>query len=108
MKPVVILLSAAALVTSGGAAAAQPGPPGGHPHGMPPGQAKKVWRSGERIPRAYYTERTYYIVEPTRYQLRAAPAGYRWVLVDGDAYLVRRDTGLVADVVANVVANLVR
>lgn len=108
MKPLVILLSAAALVGSGATAAAKPGPPGGHPHGMPPGQAKKMWRSGERIPRAYYTERTYYIVDPARYQLRAPPPGYRWVLVEDDAYLVRRDTGLVADVVANVVANLIR
>ena len=117
MKTATLLLAAAAMFA--GASMALADPPGGHPrggppgladkpHGMPPGQAKKMWRKGERLPTAYYTTSRYYIVEPARYRLAPPPYGYRWVLVDGDAYLVRRDNGLVANLVANAVANLLR
>lgn len=80
------------------------GPPGlaNKPYGMPPGQAKKMWRRGQRMPPAYYTEREYYVVEPARYHLRYPPPGYRWVLIDGDAYLVRTQSGLIADVIVNL------
>src|SRR4051812_1104668 len=30
------------------------------PHGMPPGQAKKVWGHGEQLPNQYYTQSRYY------------------------------------------------
>ena len=114
--PTVLLAALAVAAISPGALA---DPPGGHPHGgppglakkphaMPPGQAKKMWRRGERIPAAYYTSSRYYVAEPARYRLSAPPPGYRWVLVDDDAYLVRRDNGLVANMVANAVANLLR
>jgi Ni/Co efflux regulator RcnB len=106
MKKAVLLVAAAALAFAGPAALAEPKKP--HPHGGPPGQMKKMWRKGERLPSSYYTSTRYYIVEPARYRLAPPPAGYRWVLVDGDAYLVRRDNGLVADLVANAVASLLR
>ncbi|MDP1616482.1 RcnB family protein [Phenylobacterium sp.] len=73
-----------------------------HPHGMPPGQAKKRWSRGEHVPRAYVTERTYYITEPARYRLRQPPPGYQWVRVDNDVYLAQTQTGLIADVVLSL------
>lgn len=80
---------------------ASSGPPGlrRHPHGMPPGQAKKLYGVGERMPVAYINDRQYVIAEPARYRLRAPPAGYRWVLYGEDAYLVRTQTGLVSEVI---------
>lgn len=106
MKPVVLLFAAATLALASPAAQADPKKP--HPHGGPPGQAKKMWKKGERLPSSYYTSTRYIIVEPARYRLSPPPVGYRWVLVDGDAYLVRRDNGLVAELVAGVVAGLLR
>lgn len=73
-----------------------------HPHGMPPGQAKKQWRRGEHIPRAYVTERTYYITEPARYRLSPPPVGYEWVRVGDDVYLAQTQTGLIAQVVQSL------
>jgi len=105
MKTAVLLIAAAAMLASAPMALADKKP---HPHGGPPGQVKKMWKKGERLPSSYYTVSRYYIVEPARYRLAPPPPGYRWVLVDGDAYLVRRDNGLVANLVANVVANLLR
>ncbi|HEY0647460.1 RcnB family protein [Phenylobacterium sp.] len=70
-----------------------------HPHGMPPGQAKKLYGVGERMPTAYINDRQYIIYEPARYRLRTPPAGYRWVLYGEDAYLVRTETGLVSEVI---------
>ena len=81
------------------------GPPGlaGKPHGMPPGQAKKAWRRGERIPMVYIAPQ--YYVEPRAYRLAAPPPGHRWIVVDGDAYLVQIASGLVADLVVISAAN---
>lgn len=73
-----------------------------HPHGMPPGQAKKRWSRGEHVPRAYVTERSYYVLEPARYRLRQPPPGYQWVRVDNDVYLAQTQTGLIADVVLSL------
>lgn len=73
-----------------------------HPHGMPPGQAKKQWGRGDHIPRAYVTERTYYITEPARYRLSPPPVGYEWVRVGDDVYLAQTQTGLIADVVRSL------
>ena len=86
------------------------GPPGlaKKPYGLPPGQAKKAWRRGQYLPRSYYVETRYIVVEPQRYRLPPPPVGYRWVGVDGDAYLVRTSNGLIADVVANAVVALLR
>ena len=91
------------------------GPPGGvppglakKPYGLPPGQAKKLWLRGERIPQSYYTQPQYVIAQPQQYRLASAPPGYRWVLVEDNAYLVQNTNGLIANVVANAVANLIR
>jgi hypothetical protein len=105
MKMPVLLFAAAALAFAP-AAMADPKKP--HPHGGPPGQTKKMWRKGERLPSSYYTSTRYYIQEPARYRLAPPPRGFRWVLVDGDAYLVRTDNGLVAELVAGVVTSLLR
>lgn len=105
MKTPLLLVAAAALAFAP-AAMADPKKP--HPHGGPPGQTKKMWRKGERLPSSYYSSTRYIIAEPARYRLAPPPRGYRWVLVDGDAYLVRSDTGLVAELVAGVVAGLLR
>ena len=69
------------------------------PYGMPPGQAKKYSAVGQQLPPAYVRDTRYYVMEPARYRLPYPTAGYRWVIVDGDAYLVRSKTGIVRDVV---------
>jgi Ni/Co efflux regulator RcnB len=70
--------------------------------GLPPGQAKKLYGRGEVLPRTYIAP-TYY-VEPVRYRLPPPPPGSRWVFVDGNAYLVRTETGLILDVVADLLS----
>ena len=114
MKLILIAAAAAFVLGAPLAAQADPGhgkggngrgdtvtPPGlaKKPYGMPPGQAKKMWRQGERLPGVYITER-YYVVEPYRYHLPPAPYGYRWVRVDDDYYLAQTRTGLIAQVVS--------
>ena len=98
-----ILVAVGALVAAPALADKKP-----HPHGAPPGQVKKAWRKGEHVPSQYYSSTQYFIPDPGRYRLSPPPAGYRWVLVDGTAYLVRRDNGLVADLVADAVSRLLR
>jgi Ni/Co efflux regulator RcnB len=85
------------------------GPPGlaKKPYGLPPGQAKKLWRQGQQIPRSY-TQSQYLIGQPQRYGLSSPPPGYEWVLVQGDAYLVQTNTDIISNIVANVVSNLIR
>jgi len=82
-------------------------PPGlaNKPYGLPPGQAKKMWRRGERIPNAYLVPQ-YFIVEPRVYHLVPPRPGYRWVVVERDAYLVQITSGMIADVIAGAVADL--
>ena len=77
------------------------GPPGlvKKPYGMPPGQAKKYWSRGERLPTAYLAP-AYYVAEPVRYHLAAAPYGYRWVRIDNQYYLAQTRTGLITQTVA--------
>ena len=87
-----------------GHAAAQSGawtPPGlaKKPHGMPPGQAKKMWSQGERLPTTYITQR-YYVADPSRYSLPPAPYGQRWVRVGDQYYLAQTETGLISQVVS--------
>lgn len=118
MKRLVLLLASASLLAAP-AAWADPGGGKGHgkhgheggppglakkPHGMPPGQAKKLWRQGERFPRSYYAGNQHVIAQPEQHHLRTAPAGYKWVLVEDDAYLVRGSNGMIADVVTNALA----
>lgn len=110
MKTALITTALAFAIAAPGAAIAKPHPHGddgwhgkGHPHGMPPGQAKKQWSRGEYIPRGYVVERTYYIEDPARYRLRQPPPGYRWVRVDGDVYLAQTETGLIAEVIRSLI-----
>ena len=80
-------------------------PPGlaNKPYGIPPGQAKKMWRKGERIPSAYFVPQ-YFIPEPRVYHLASPRPGYRWIVVDGDAYLIETGSGMIAELVAGAVA----
>jgi Ni/Co efflux regulator RcnB len=75
-------------------------PPGlaKRPHHMPPGLAKKSYEVGEQLPADVVRERRRALGEPERYGLRYPPAGYRWIVIDHDAYMVRTRTGIVADV----------
>lgn len=77
------------------------GPPGlaKKPGGMPPGQYKKKYSRGQRLPTTYVTQR-YYVDNPQTYRLRAPPAGYRWVHVDDQYYLAQTRTGLISEVVS--------
>ena len=76
-------------------------PPGLAKQGkIPPGQAKKLWKKGEYLPLDYRTG--HYFEDWRRYNLEPAPAGYRWVVVDRDAYLMQVTTGLVAEAIADL------
>lgn len=75
-------------------------PPGLAKQGkVPPGHAKKLWKRGEYLPIDYRDRR---FNDWDRYDLRRAPAGYDWVRVDNDVYLTQIATGLVADVVLDL------
>ena len=70
---------------------------------VPPGQAKKVFNTGERLPAAYYAQNPSYVLQnPSQYQLQPAPAGYQWVRVDNDVYLVRSQTGVITDAIRSI------
>ena len=61
-----------------------------------------VYRSGQYLPRDYYVNRTYY-VQPTMYGLQPAPPGYEWVRVGNNVYLTQTQTGLISQVIANLI-----
>jgi Ni/Co efflux regulator RcnB len=105
----VLCVLAAPIASAAGRGKGPDGPPGlaGKPHGMPPGQVKKMWKKGERLPSVYVAPQ-YFITEPRAYRLAPPPPGHRWVVVDGDAYLVVTTNGLVAEVIAGAVAGLIR
>ena len=103
MKRVLMAIAAFSILAAPMAHAA-PAQGKGHNKGfigkqMPPGQAKK-WRKGQRIPLTYIAPA--YYIEPRVYHLAPPPPGYRWVGVDGDAYLVLTTNGLVAEVAIGV------
>ncbi len=77
------------------------GPPGlaKKPGHMPPGQYKKMYNRGQRLPTSYISQR-YYVTDPQTYHLREAPAGYRWVQVNDQYYLAQTRTGLISEVVS--------
>jgi len=104
-----VLIAVGLALAAGPLAYAAPGPPGGVPPGlankpyaMPPGQAKKMWRRGERLPTSYVVDQRYILASPQRYRLPPPPRGYRWVGVDGSAYLVQTETGLIREVIATL------
>lgn len=75
-------------------------PPGLAKQGkIPPGHAKKIWGKGEYIPVEY---RDYQFSDWRRYDLRDAPPGHRWVLVEDDVYLVDVASGLIAEALVDL------
>ena len=63
-------------------------------------QAQHHWGRGERMPSAYYQDRSRY-VDYRAYHLRAPPRGYRWVRTEDNNYaLVALTTGLIASIIA--------
>lgn len=105
MKTLLIMAAALAVAAAPGAGLAKENKGQGaqkpHPHGMPPGQAKKVWEQGERLPAAYISPR-HYVTEPSRYDLAPAPYGYRYVRVGDRIYLAQDGTGLIRDVLTGL------
>lgn len=102
MRTLILLGAVSALAIAAAPAAAEPGHGKGHgakshPHGMPPGQAKKLWSRGERLP-AQYIAAPYYVTDYGRYDLPAPPPQYRYVYVDERVYLVDPKTQLIRDV----------
>ena len=67
---------------------------------IPPGHAKKMWKQGEYLPVDYRTGHEF--EDWRRYDLEPAPPGYRWVVVDEDAYLMQVTTGLVANAIIDL------
>ena len=60
---------------------------------LPPGQAKKRWVVGQRLPR----DVIFYELPPALIvQLQPPPAGYRYVRVASDILMIAAGTGLVA------------
>lgn len=105
MKIAIIAAVAAGLLASPALAQPRGGnpnsvPPGlaKKPGGLPPGQAKKIWARGEYLPKTYIAQPNY-IDDYRRYGLTPAPAGYRWVRVEENAYLTQTTTGLIANVI---------
>ena len=107
MKTLLVPAAIAALMFAGAPAAADPGKGKGpdkvhggaksHPHGLPPGQAKKIWSRGQRLP-AQYISTAYYVTDYRRYDLPPPPPAYRYVYVEERVYLVDPRTQLIRDV----------
>jgi Ni/Co efflux regulator RcnB len=66
---------------------------------LPPGQAKKRYVVGQRLPAIVVIEPVPKVLLP---RLTVAPAGYRYGYVDGDILLLDAASRLVADVIINV------
>jgi Ni/Co efflux regulator RcnB len=63
---------------------------------QPPGHRSGVWWGvGSRLPAVYYAPA--YVIDYQRYRLPTPPAGFRWVRVENDVYLVHSASGLVRD-----------
>lgn len=80
-------------------------PPKMHPHGMPPGQVKRMgagpqhnWVKGGRVPPQYRTQ--HYVVNDWRgHGLKRPPRGYQWVQNGGDYLLVAIATGVISQLI---------
>lgn len=106
MRMLFLWAATASLLIAGAPAAADPGKNKGHdkahgvkshPHGMPPGQAKKMWNRGQRLP-AQYIAAPYYVTDYGRYNLPPPPPRYRYVYVEEHVYLVDPTTQMIRDV----------
>lgn len=61
----------------------------------------RSWKKGQRFDSRY--ARNYRVIYgPSRYHLRPAPRGYRWVQSGNDAVMIGITSGLIAAVMANV------
>ena len=60
--------------------------------------ANTAWRRGQYVPAPY---RTLYVQDPYYYNLRPAPAGYRWVYLNNNFALMALGTGLIAELIMN-------
>jgi Ni/Co efflux regulator RcnB len=67
---------------------------------LPPGQAKKRYVVGQRLPRSVVYEVVPVVLRP---RLRPAPVGYDYVVVDGDVLLMQAATRLVADAIVRLI-----
>jgi len=83
---------------------AQPQHPS-HPHGMPPGQAKRMgagphhnWVKGTRLP-VQYRSKHYVVNDWHGHGLKRPPHGYHWVQYGGDYLLVAIATGVIAQLI---------
>jgi len=78
--------------------------PGRYPLGgyrRPPGYFFRQWAIGATLP-GFFRAQSYWLSSPSRYGLRPAPRGTRWVRVDDDALLVSNRTGRVIEVRRNL------
>ena len=66
---------------------------------LPPGQAKKRYVVGQRLPATIVIEQVPKVLLP---RLTVAPAGYRYAYVDGDILLIDATSRLVADVIVSL------
>lgn len=73
------------------------------PYGMPPGQAKKIWGRGERLPELYVSQPRYFVAQPSRYGLGPTPYGYRWVRVGDNYYLAQTQTGAISQIISALI-----
>lgn len=76
-----------------------------HPHGMPPGQAKRLgagpnhnWVKGTRVPPQYRTPH-YVVNDWRRHGLKTPPRGYQWVQYGSDYLLVAIATGVISQLI---------
>lgn len=70
----------------------------------PRGYERHAWQRGEVLPPHHYAER-YVVADYGHYGLREPPRGYRWVRVDNDMVLVAIASGVIADVLLNILYN---
>ena len=56
------------------------------------------WVKGHRLDRQYFNNK-YYVSNYRNYHLRKPPQGYRWYRADNQYVLVRRDNGVISDII---------
>jgi hypothetical protein len=66
---------------------------------LPPGQARKRYVIGRPLPRTVVYERVPVALLP---RLSAVPAGYEYVVVDGDVLLMNAASRVIADAIVNL------
>jgi Ni/Co efflux regulator RcnB len=67
----------------------------------PRGYYQHGWRRGERLPKAYFSNR-YVVRNYGAYRLYAPPRGHQWVRVDRDVVLTAVTTGAIVAVVSGL------